>query len=96
MNCPECQHPKSEVLEKRGNRRRRKCEKCGYAFTTRETLIGGAIQQGKQAPKKILTRIVAPVREAGLSARQAIENLNEARSLGLSIDLDDAEGLGLC
>lgn len=97
MNCPECQHPKSEVLETRGQRRRRKCLRCGCAYTTREIVVGRPQQPPAKVARKVLARIVpVQIREAGMSARQAIENLREARSLGLSIDFDDAEGLGLC
>ena len=42
MNCPNCAHPKTEVLETRakgdGIRRRRSCVSCGDRFTTHERI----------------------------------------------------------
>lgn len=43
MNCSNCNHKKSKVLESRkaddSIRRRRECLKCGFRFTTQETVV---------------------------------------------------------
>ena len=43
MNCSNCNHKKSKVLESRKEddsiRRRRECLKCGFRFTTQETVV---------------------------------------------------------
>ena len=42
MRCPQCEHPKSDVIETRasgdGNRRRRQCQACKHRFTTHERI----------------------------------------------------------
>ncbi len=42
MRCPNCEHPKSDVIETRasgdGNRRRRQCQSCSHRFTTHERI----------------------------------------------------------
>jgi len=43
MNCSKCNHKKSKVLESRkaddSIRRRRECLKCGFRFTTQESVV---------------------------------------------------------
>lgn len=43
MNCSKCNHKKSKVLESRkaddSIRRRRECLKCGFRFTTQESIV---------------------------------------------------------
>lgn len=44
MRCPECENPKTRVISTREGRtgaqiRRRKCEKCGFRFTTNEAFM---------------------------------------------------------
>lgn len=112
MNCPECQHPKSEVLEKRGDARRRKCAQCGAIYRTNEYLDGVVpprvltertqthgsrpLNKARLTAERARTRISAAFVETVVSARRAIEDRAEARRLGLSIDDYDAEALGLC
>lgn len=36
MSCPICKNDECEVLEKRQDRRRRRCKRCGHRFTTYE------------------------------------------------------------
>lgn len=36
LTCPICQHDETDVIEKRGERRRRKCKRCRHPFTTYE------------------------------------------------------------
>lgn len=36
MLCPICSYEKSRVVETRGNRRRRQCERCKHKWTTLE------------------------------------------------------------
>lgn len=36
LTCPTCRHDETDVIEKRGDRRRRKCKRCGHPFTTYE------------------------------------------------------------
>lgn len=48
MICPECEYPKSAVLDSRANdggrtlRRRRECASCGYRWTTHEAIAGSS------------------------------------------------------
>lgn len=99
MQCPKCQHPKTDVLETRESRRRRKCRGCGEIFSTRESVVAKSkpvAVQADPATRAINTAPPAPRREFVKSARKAIEDLFELRSLGLCIDSDDAEAAGLC
>lgn len=36
LGCPVCHYDHTEVLEKRGDRRRRRCKRCKHPFTTYE------------------------------------------------------------
>ncbi len=45
MHCPKCTHEETRVVDSRSTpegrsiRRRRECEKCGFRFTTQETIV---------------------------------------------------------
>ncbi len=90
MKCPACQQDKTRVVKTRDTRRWRVCD-CGHRFATAEAL-------GHRIPMPPANRAAArpaPRREDDRTARCRIEDLREARELGLMIDGDDAEGLGL-
>jgi transcriptional regulator NrdR family protein len=36
VNCPVCNHDENDILEVRGDRRRRACRKCPHRWTTFE------------------------------------------------------------
>lgn len=50
MECPNCENPRTEVLESRKKpdtiRRRRECKRCGTRFTTYEEIDNATIQKG--------------------------------------------------
>lgn len=57
MKCPQCRHPKSEVLATRGNTRRRRCLACGHRWLTVEqsavdlgALAADAVRRVRKAP----------------------------------------------
>ena len=68
MNCPECTHPHSTVLDVRrhegGLRRRRHCAKCGHNFVTEErvpaapaTRIRHSLERVKQEMESFLREV---------------------------------------
>lgn len=96
MKCPQCGGEKTSVTRTTGESRWRVCRRCGCRFRSLEVLV----EEGRRAatPHKPLFDRARSGKGRGEDARPArcrIEDLQEARRLGLSLDEDAAEGLGL-
>lgn len=71
MNCPECQHQDSKVIDSRSSgpigttRRRRVCLKCGHRFTTYEHLSASVSASNAPAkpPATRFVELIVPVLE---------------------------------
>ena len=89
MKCPACLQDKTRVVKTRDTRRWRVCD-CGHRFGTVEEL---AQRIQLQPTNKAHQGRPAVRREDDRPARCRIEDLREARELGLNIYGEDAEGL---
>ena len=94
MNCLKCEGP-TQVIDRRGVRRRRECKACGHRFTTEEVVLGTPPRGPKPKKSRVYVPKVrvrpepppprpkepaAPV-EAKKPARLLIEELREQRML---------------
>lgn len=53
MNCPNCQHRKSRVVDTRAGRRRHECQSCRVRFSTIEQILPETIRAKKNLrPRK--------------------------------------------
>ena len=55
MNCLKCEGP-TQVIDRRGVRRRRECKACGHRFTTEEVVLGTP----PRGPKPKKSRVYVP------------------------------------
>lgn len=84
MRCPNCGHPDTAVVDSRESedgesiRRRRKCEKCGERFTTRERSESARIQVVKRDGSK-----------QEFDRRKLVSAIGKGASKALSADATD-------
>ena len=88
--CPSCGKP-TTVNKTRGARRWRACTACDWKRVTVEQVEGGQPRQTASAPRRQMVQRVQDARPA----RCRIEDIREARELGLMLDMDDMERAGL-
>lgn len=88
LKCPACGSDESSVIESRGANRRREC-KCGQRFTTQEKVFGPHSHTPvlHKPAKKFSPDL--PEDDEPRPTRQRVDDILEARSLGLSLDSDD-------
>lgn len=94
MDCPSCQGP-TQVIDRRGVRRRRECKACGHRVTTEEVVVGTPPRGPKpkksrvyvpKKPREVKPKEAKPAEPMAKPARWKIEELREQRRLR---ELDD-------
>jgi hypothetical protein len=68
MNCPKCEGS-TQVIDRRGVRRRRECKVCAHRFTTEEVLLGTP----PRGPKPKKSRVYVPKVKREVKKRKPAE-----------------------